>query len=70
MQDGKANWDIANPSVDSTAAAPADTSVTKFALKLKSLKIKHAHITYNDMQGNMTAALNDLNYTLSGNDFV
>ena len=38
-QDGKANWDIAKPSVDSTAAAPADTSATKFALKLKSLKM-------------------------------
>ncbi|MCF8424043.1 MAG: AsmA family protein [Bacteroidia bacterium] len=69
MQDGKANWDIAKPSMDTTAAAPADTSATKFALKLKSLQIKHANITYNDMQGNMTAALNDLNYTLSG-DFT
>lgn len=69
MIDGKANWDIAKPTLDTTAAVPADTSVTKFALKLKSLKIKHAHITYNDMQGNMTAALNDLNYTLSG-DFT
>jgi hypothetical protein len=69
MQDGKANWDIAKPNVDTTAAVPADTSATKFALKLKSLQIKHAHITYNDMQGNMTAALNNLNYTLSG-DFT
>ena len=69
MHDGKANWDIAKPSVDTTAAVPADTSATKFALKLKSLQIKHANITYNDMQGNMTADLKDMNYTLSG-DFT
>jgi hypothetical protein len=69
MIDGKANWDISKPSIDTTAAVPADTSATKFALKLKSLQIKHANITYNDMQGNMTAALKDMNYTLSG-DFT
>jgi hypothetical protein len=69
MHDGKANWDIAKASTDSTAVEPADTSATKFALKLKSLEIKHANITYNDMQGNMTAALKDMNYTLSG-DFT
>lgn len=69
LHDGKANWDIAKPSVDTTAAVPADTSATKFAMKLKSLEIKHANITYNDMQGNMLAVLKDLNYTLSG-DFT
>jgi len=69
LHDGKANWDIAKPSVDSTATAPVDTSATKFAMKLNSLKINHAHITYNDMQGNMSAVLKDLNYTLSG-DFT
>ncbi len=69
MHDGKANWDIAKASSDTTAAAPADTTATKFALKLKSLEIKHANITYNDMQGNMSAVLKDMNYTLSG-DFT
>lgn len=69
MHDGKANWDITKPSTDTTAAAPVDTSATKFALKLKSLEIKHATITYNDMQGNMSAILKDLNYTMSG-DFT
>jgi len=69
MHDGKANWDIAKASSDTTAAAPADTAATKFALKLKSLEIKHANITYNDMQGNMSAVLKDMNYTLSG-DFT
>jgi hypothetical protein len=69
MHDGKANWDIAKASTDTLAVKPADTSATKFSLKLKSLQIKHANITYNDMQGNMTAALKDLNYSLSG-DFT
>ena len=69
MHDGKANWDIAKASADTVAAAPADTSATKFALQLKSLEIKHATITYNDMQGNMEAVLKDLNYTMSG-DFT
>lgn len=69
MHDGKANWDIAKASTDSAAVEPADTSATKFALKLKSLEIKHANITYNDMQGNMSAAIKDMNYTLSG-DFT
>jgi uncharacterized protein involved in outer membrane biogenesis len=69
MADGKANWDIAKASTDTAAVEPADTSATKFALKLKSLQIKHANITYNDMQGNMSAALKDMNYTLSG-DFT
>jgi hypothetical protein len=69
MQDGKANWDIAKASSDTVAAEPVDSSPTKFALKLKSLQIKHANITYNDMQGNMSASLNDMNYTLSG-DFT
>jgi len=69
MHDGKANWDIAKASADTAAAVPSDTSATKFALKLKSLEIKHANITYNDMQGNMSAVLKDMNYTLSG-DFT
>lgn len=69
MTDGKANWDIAKASTDTATVQPADTSATKFALKLKSLEIKHANITYNDMQGNMSASLKDMNYTLSG-DFT
>jgi hypothetical protein len=69
MVNGKANWDIAKASADTISAEPADTSATKFAMKLKSLEIKHANITYNDMQGNMSASLKDMNYTLSG-DFT
>ncbi|MES2567300.1 MAG: AsmA family protein [Bacteroidota bacterium] len=69
MVDGKANWDIVKPSADTLATTPADTSATKFALKLKSLKIKNTNISYNDMQGNTSAVLKDFNYTMSG-DFT
>ncbi|MDF2447587.1 MAG: hypothetical protein K0R26_91 [Bacteroidota bacterium] len=68
MHDGKANWDIAKAGSDTTAVE-ADTSATKFALQLKSLKIKNTDITYNDMQGNMSAVLRNFNYTMSG-DFT
>lgn len=69
MVDGKANWDIAKASADTLAVETFDTSATKFSLKLKSLEIKHANISYNDMQGNMSAVLKDMNYTMSG-DFT
>lgn len=68
LSDGKANWDITKPSVDTTKAVE-DTAATKFALQLKTLEIKHANVKYDDMKGNMSALLNDLNYTLSG-DFT
>lgn len=68
LADGKANWDITKP--DTAAVTPEQPSEpTKFALELKSLKINHSDITYNDMQGNMSAVLKDLNYTMSG-DFT
>ncbi len=68
--EGKASWDIAKASTDTTATeAPADTAATKFALKLTDLKINHARISYNDIQGNTSAKLVDMNYTMSG-DFT
>src|ERR1700749_4515670 len=70
MQNGKANWDITKPSADtSKPAQAADTAKTKFKLSLKSFEIKKAQITYNDMQGKMSAALQDFDFKLSG-DFT
>jgi hypothetical protein len=68
LADGRASYDITKPSTDTTTGAP-DTSATKFALQLKSLEIKHANISYNDMKGAMSAVLKDMNYTMSG-DFT
>jgi hypothetical protein len=68
--EGKASWDIAKASTDTVqAATPADTAASKFALKLNTLEINHAKITYNDIQGNTYANLNDMNYKMSG-DFT
>jgi hypothetical protein len=68
LEDGRASYDITKPSTDTITGKP-DTSATKFALQLKSLEIKHANISYNDMKGAMSAVLKDMNYTMSG-DFT
>ena len=68
MHDGKANWDITKPSTD-TIKQVADTSKTKFKLSLKNFEIKKAQITYNDMRGNMSAAIHDFDFKLAG-DFT
>ena len=69
MHDGKTNWDITKPSTDTTKKAPVDTAKTKFKLSLKSFEIKKAQITYNDMKGNMSAAIHDFDFKLAG-DFT
>jgi len=69
MKDGKSNWDIAKASGDTTESAPADTSATKFAVKLKAFEVRHAFIVYDDKQGNMFAKMEDFNYQLKG-DFT
>lgn len=69
LKSGKANWDIAKPSADTFAAAPEDTSATKFSMKLKEFKIKESFIVYDDQQGDMYSRLENLNYELKG-DFT
>lgn len=68
LYNGKANWDIAKPSTDSTGAATS-SEPSKFALQLKELKIKDSYIVYNDEQGGMYAKLDGFNYELNG-DFT
>lgn len=68
MHSGKANWDITKPSIDTTKHV-ADISKTKFKLSLKNFEIKKAQITYNDMKGNMSAAIHDFDFKLAG-DFT
>lgn len=68
LADGKANWDIAKASTDSSATVE-DTSATKFSMKLKEFKIKNTYIVYDDIQGGMYAKLEDFNYELNG-DFT
>ena len=70
LKNGKANWDIAKPSTDSTGVpTPESAEPTKFAMKLKEFKIKEAYIVYDDQQGDMYAKLENFNYDLNG-DFT
>lgn len=70
LPDGKANWDIAKPSTDSTGATtPESEEPTQFSMKLKEFKIKNAYIVYDDQQGKMFGKLDDFNYDLKG-DFT
>ncbi|HWY38820.1 MAG TPA: AsmA-like C-terminal region-containing protein [Bacteroidia bacterium] len=68
MHNGKANWDITKPSANSAKKDTSGTK-TKFKLSLKKFEITHAKISYNDIQGNMNAGLDDLDFTLKG-DFT
>lgn len=65
LADGRANWDIAKPSSDTTKEE-ASGEKTKFKLSLKKFEISDARITYNDMQGGMKAGLEDFDFNLSG----
>jgi len=69
LKSGKANYDIAKPSADTTAAAPDTSAPTKFKMKLKEFKISEAYIVYDDQQGNMYSKLENFNYTMNG-DFT
>jgi len=66
LANGKANWDITKPD---TAAAAASTEPTKFKMNLKKLEIKNAHIIYDDASLGVYSALENFNYTMSG-DFT
>lgn len=67
LPDGSASYDIAKPSTDTAAAAPAEPS--KFKMSLKNLEIDHAYIVYDDATLAMKTVLDDFTHTLSG-DFT
>jgi hypothetical protein len=67
LKGGKANWDIAKPSADTTKTAPSEPS--KFKMKLKSLEIKNGNIVYDDADLGFYLALIGFDHTLSG-DFT
>lgn len=69
LHDGKANWDIAKASADTTTTTEAPSEPTKFALQLKQFKISDTYIVYDDKQGDMYGRLEGFNYELKG-DFT
>jgi hypothetical protein len=62
LENGKANWDIAK--ADETAEE--DTTQSNFKLLLKKVTLNHTDIVYEDLSSKMSADLNNLNLTLSG----
>lgn len=68
-RDGKASWDIVKPSADSSSTTPENTGNDEndaFNLRLSSLIINNAHITYIDDEAGMKVRIQDLDYELKG----
>ncbi len=69
LKDGKANWDITKPAIDSTTGAVDTSASAPFKMTLKKLEINNAYILYDDASMPIKAEMNNMNYTLSG-DFT
>lgn len=69
LKDGKANWDITKPAIDSTTGAVDTSASAPFKMTLKKLEINNAYILYDDATMPIKAEMNNMNYTLSG-DFT
>lgn len=67
LSNGKANWDIAKPSTDTTQTT--DTTQSNFHVQLKSLVIEDGTIVYDDKVMGVHTALAGFNYEMSG-DFT
>ena len=62
---GMANWDITKPSADTTKTATKEEP-SKFKLSLQKLIIEDADLVYEDYDSHMSARVDSLNHTLSG----
>lgn len=68
LKDGKANWDIARPSADTTGTV--DTAkAAPFKMGLELFEIKNGYIVYDDASMGFFTELYNMNHTLSG-DFT
>ena len=67
LESGQANWDIAKETED-IEEEPSDTSAGEFdaTIALKSFTISNASISYTDLEGNMSASLENFNFELGG----
>ncbi|MBI4648367.1 MAG: AsmA family protein [Bacteroidia bacterium] len=68
LKGGKANWDIAPVSTDTTVTEQDTTAedTSKFKLNLDKVIISNAALIYDDQDANMFADMKGLNFTLSG----
>ncbi len=68
LKNGKANWDIAKPSADTTKKIDTTKSQpSAFKVKLKKFAILKANIVYDDQKSGMKASMKNFNFKLSGN---
>ncbi len=68
LKDGKANWDITKPSVDTTGVVDTAKSAP-FKMGLEKFEIKNAYIVYDDASMGFYTELYNMTHTLSG-DFT
>lgn len=68
MEDGKANWDIIKETPDEVSGETPD-SLQSESLKvvLHKFNLNDGRVYYSDRESDMTAAAEDLDFTLSGN---
>ena len=69
LKDGKANWDITKPSVDTTTGVVDTTKAAPFKMGLEKFEIKNAYIVYDDASMGFYTELYNMTHTLSG-DFT
>lgn len=69
LPNGKANWDIAKPSADTSTTQPAAEEPSNFKISLQRLSIDNAKIVYHDLAEGTKARIFGLNHTLKG-DFT
>ena len=69
LKDGKVNWDIVKPSLDTTTAAVDTTKAAPFKMTLKKFEIKNAYIVYDDASMGFYTELYNMTHSLSG-DFT
>ncbi|MBM3437061.1 MAG: AsmA family protein, partial [Bacteroidetes bacterium] len=67
LEDGKTNYDISAPSEEQPTETIATEEEEPFKLSLKLVEIEDGNIIYDDASLPVTAVLNGLNHTLSGN---
>lgn len=69
LKDGKANWDITKPSVDTTTGVVDTSKAAPFKMGLEKFELKNAYIVYDDASMGFYTELYNMTHTLSG-DFT
>lgn len=67
LENEMVNWDIAPSSNETVTKEEHDSEASAFNLTLKKFEIMDAHISYEDIPGNMIMLVEGMNHSLSGN---